>query len=191
MVDALSPSPPQAEPVATRTAAEAAPSSTVAPGFHWPFLDLVRFGAALLVLFGHSRGLYFASIADVPDAGIATRLFYLATGLQHEGVVLFFVVSGFLVGGSAWRNIEAGRFDARLYLINRFSRIYLVLIPALALVFILDRLGANFLADTRFYAERPLFPSGVSAGWTWNQIPCHLASLQGVICYPWGADPPL
>jgi peptidoglycan/LPS O-acetylase OafA/YrhL len=111
--------------------------------------------------------------------------------MQHEGVVLFFVVSGFLVGGSVWRNIEARRFDARLYLINRFSRIYLVLIPALFFVLILDRLGMNFLADTRFYAERPLFPSGVYAGWTWGQIPCHLAALQGAFCNAWGADPPL
>jgi peptidoglycan/LPS O-acetylase OafA/YrhL len=158
---------------------------------HWPFLDLVRFGAALFVLLGHSRGLYFVGIGQAPDAGIATRLFYLITGLQHEGVILFFVVSGFLVGGSVWRNIEQGRFDARLYLINRFSRIYLVLIPALAFVFVLDRLGMNFLADTRFYAERPLFPSGVYAGWTWSQIPCHLAALQGAVCNAWGADPPL
>jgi len=47
---------------------------------HWPFLDLVRFGAALLVLFGHARGLYFESITRVPDAGIGTRLFYLVIG---------------------------------------------------------------------------------------------------------------
>ncbi|MBV9433736.1 MAG: acyltransferase [Hyphomicrobiales bacterium] len=151
----------------------------------------MRFGAAILVLFGHARGLYFESITRVPDAGILTRLFYLFTGLHYEGVMLFFVVSGFLVGGSAWRNIEVGRFDTRLYLINRFSRIYLVLIPALVLVFLVESLGGHFLADTRFYAMRPLFPSEVANGWTWNQIPCHLAALQGVACAPWGADPPL
>ena len=51
---------------------------------HWPFLDLLRFGAALLVLFGHARGLYFESITRVPDAGVGTRLFYLLTGLHYE-----------------------------------------------------------------------------------------------------------
>jgi peptidoglycan/LPS O-acetylase OafA/YrhL len=158
---------------------------------HWPFLDLVRFGAALLVLFGHARGLYFESITQMPDAGLGTRLFYLLTGVHYEGVMLFFVVSGFLVGGSVWRNLETRRFDARLYLVNRFSRIYLVLVPALVLVFAVELLGKHFLADTRFYAMRPLFPSEVADGWTWNQIPCHLAALQGVVCAPWGADPPL
>ncbi|MFI5013603.1 MAG: acyltransferase family protein [Hyphomicrobiales bacterium] len=191
MDEAPSLSPSRSGPIAARPGSGAAPAEKAKEAPHWPFLDLVRFGAALLVLFGHSRGLYFVGIAQAPDAGIATRLFYLVTGLQHEGVILFFVVSGFLVGGSVWRNIEAGRFEARLYLINRFSRIYLVLIPALVLVFILDRLGMSFLADTRFYAERPLFPSGVYAGWTWSQIPCHLASLQGAVCNAWGADPPL
>ena len=52
-------------------------------------------------------------------------------------------------------------------------------------------MGGNLLAQTRFYAMRPLFPSEVADGWTWNQIPCHLAALQGVACAPWGADPPL
>jgi peptidoglycan/LPS O-acetylase OafA/YrhL len=166
-------------------------TETAADALRWPFLDLVRFGAALLVLFGHSRGLYFESISQAPDAGVTTRLFYLLTGLQHEGVVLFFVVSGFLVGGSAWRKIERGGFNARHYLINRFSRIYLVLIPALVFAILIDRLGANLFPETRFYAMRPLFPSGVSDGWTPDQIPCHLAALQGIFCKPIGADPPL
>ncbi|MBV8184557.1 MAG: acyltransferase, partial [Hyphomicrobiales bacterium] len=64
-------------------------------------------------------------------------------------------------------------------------------IPALVLVFLVESLGGHFLADTRFYAMRPLFPSEVAYGWTWNQIPCHLAALQGVACAAWGADPPL
>ena len=43
-------------------------------GGHWPFLDLLRFGAALLVLFGHVRGLLFVSIQDVPAPGLGTNL---------------------------------------------------------------------------------------------------------------------
>jgi peptidoglycan/LPS O-acetylase OafA/YrhL len=191
MMDEPSPSMARSQPVAVPSGLGLGVPPTPADAMHWPFLDLIRFGAALLVLFGHARGLYFTSITQMPDAGIATRLFYLLTGLHYEGVMLFFVVSGFLVGGSIWRNIEARRFDASLYLINRFSRIYLVLIPALVLVFVLERSGARLFADTRFYAMRPLFPSEVAYGWSWDQIPCHLASLQGVLCAPWGADPPL
>ena len=51
---------------------------------------------------------------------------------------MFFIVSGFLVGGSVWRLIAQARFDLGAYLINRFARIYLVFIPALLLVLVLE-----------------------------------------------------
>jgi peptidoglycan/LPS O-acetylase OafA/YrhL len=157
----------------------------------WPFLDLVRFGAALLVMFGHVRGFFFESIAKVEDAGAATKAFYVLTGIHHEAVVLFFVVSGFLIGGRAWALIEQCRFDWTRYCLDRFSRIYLVLIPALVLIGIIDALGSHFFADTRLFGVRPLEPAGITAGWSWGQVPCHLASLQSLACAAWGIDPPL
>jgi len=158
---------------------------------HWPFLDFIRFGAALLVLCGHARGLLFEGIARVEHPNPLVRATYLISGLQHEAVVMFFIVSGFLVGGSAWRMIAAGKFDWRTYLLNRFVRIYLVLIPAFALVLLLDVVGKHFFLDTRFYGVRPLWPAAILDGWTWSQVPCHLFSVQGLLCAPWGADPPL
>src|SRR5262249_47939700 len=83
---------------------------------HWLFLDCARFGAAVLVLFGHSRGLLFESIANVEAPSALTRAAYLVTGLQHEAVVIFFVISGFLVGGAALKRIEDGQFRVALYL---------------------------------------------------------------------------
>jgi peptidoglycan/LPS O-acetylase OafA/YrhL len=160
-------------------------------GRHWPFLDLIRFSAALLVLLGHARGLLLESFARVEQPNPLLRLFYLVSGLQHEGVVMFFIVSGFLVGGSVWRLIAQARFDVGAYLINRFARIYLVFIPALLLALVLDIAGRQFLADGRFYGVRPLLPANIFAEWWWSQIPCHVAALQGLICLPWGVNPPL
>jgi peptidoglycan/LPS O-acetylase OafA/YrhL len=160
-------------------------------GYRWPFLDLVRFGAALLVMFGHFRGLFFESINNVAGAGIATKAFYVVTGVHHEAVVLFFVVSGFLIGGRVWDLIEQGRFNLATYFLDRFSRIYLVLIPALVVVGTISFLGSHLFAETRLFGQRPLVPSGISADWSWAQIPCHLASLQSIACAPWGVDPPL
>lgn len=158
---------------------------------HWAFLDLIRFGAALLVLFGHARGLLFEGIARVEHPNAVVRGFYLISGLQHEGVVMFFIVSGFLVGGSAWRLIARRRFEWGTYLVNRFARIYLVLLPAFALVLALDVAGRHFFLETRFYGVLPLWPAGILDGWDWAQIPCHLFAVQGLLCAPWGADPPL
>jgi peptidoglycan/LPS O-acetylase OafA/YrhL len=158
---------------------------------HWPFLDLLRFGAALLVLFGHTRGLVFTSIQNVPQPGVGTKIFYFISGSHREGVAIFFVVSGFLVGGTAWRSIREKRFEAKSYLASRFSRIYLVLIPAIALAILLDWAGRSFLGETRFYSERPLMPLGFNSDWTWPQMACNLASLQGIFCEPLGMNLPL
>ena len=81
------------------------PDVNLAPprsGAHWPFLDLLRLGAALLVLFGHTRGLIFVSFQDIAQAGLGTKAFYFLTGIHREGVAIFFAVSGFLVGGGVW-----------------------------------------------------------------------------------------
>jgi peptidoglycan/LPS O-acetylase OafA/YrhL len=169
----------------------AADQTVIAPEQHYPFLDVVRFGAALLVLLGHSRGLLLEGIGRVEHPNALTRAFYLVSGLQHEGVVLFFVVSGFLIGGSVWRMMNRTRFDFGIYFINRFARIYLVYIPALLLVLAINIIGNQFFMNTRFYGERPLIPSGTFAGWTWDQIPCHLVALQSLLCTPWGANLPV
>jgi peptidoglycan/LPS O-acetylase OafA/YrhL len=160
-------------------------------GRHWPFLDFVRFTAAVLVLIGHARGLLLVGMAQVDQPNPLIRAFYLVSGLQHEGVLMFFMVSGFLVGGSIWRLMAEVRFDLGAYLINRFARIYLVFIPAMVLALVLNMLGNAFLADGRFYGVRPLLPANIFAEWWWTQIPCHLAAVQGLLCLPWGANPPL
>jgi peptidoglycan/LPS O-acetylase OafA/YrhL len=160
-------------------------------GAHWPFLDLIRFSAALLVLLGHARALVLVGFAGVEHPNPLVRLIYLVSGLQHEGVVMFFIVSGFLVGGSVWRLIAQARFDLGTYLINRFARIYLVFLPALLLALLLDMIGREFLADGRFYGVRPLIPPNIFDDWWWTQIPCHLVALQGLLCLPWGVNPPL
>jgi len=161
------------------------------PGGHWPFLDLLRFGAALLVLFGHTRGLLFTSFQDIAHPGLGTKMFYFLTGIHREGVAIFFAVSGFLVGGAVWRSIRGRRFDAKAYLASRFSRIYLVLLPALALALLFDWAGRFFLGGTRFFGERPLMPMGFTSDWTWPQMACNLAAVQGIFCKPLGVNPPL
>ncbi|MBB4039590.1 peptidoglycan/LPS O-acetylase OafA/YrhL [Microvirga flocculans] len=160
-------------------------------GSHWPFLDLLRFGAALLVLIGHTRGLVFVSFQDIAQAGLATKAFYFLTGIHREGVAIFFAVSGFLVGGAAWRAIRDGRFTARTYFASRFARIYIVLLPALALTVLLDWIGRTYLIDTRFFSERPLEPIDVTSHWSWGQMACNVAAVQGIFCKPLGPNPPL
>ena len=61
------------------------------------------------------------------------------------GVLMFFAISGFLIGGGALEKTRAGDFSFSLYFINRFTRIYIVLLPALLLVWVMDVVGLKSL----------------------------------------------
>jgi peptidoglycan/LPS O-acetylase OafA/YrhL len=58
----------------------------------------------------------------------------MISGYGHAAVIVFFVISGFLVGGRAYDLMVSDdvRTDWTIFLIDRFTRIFLVLIPALA-----------------------------------------------------------
>jgi peptidoglycan/LPS O-acetylase OafA/YrhL len=102
-------------------------------------LDFIRALAAIAVLFSHARVLFLQSGGpDTPSLPI--RLFYMASGYGHSAVMIFFVLSGYLVGGSIVRSLQQGRWSWRQYLLARGARLYIVLIPALLLTVALDAL---------------------------------------------------
>lgn len=99
-------------------------------------LDLVRGIAAFLVCAFHLRQALFVGYGE-SDASILVRFpFYLLTGLGHQSVMVFFVLSGFFVGGSVLR--QAGAFRIGGYALSRLSRLWTVLIPALVFTYFLD-----------------------------------------------------
>ena len=57
-------------------------------------LDLIRGSAALLVVMGHLRSLMFESWNG---GNIFKIIFYAVTSLGHQSVIVFFVLSGFLI----------------------------------------------------------------------------------------------
>jgi len=111
-------------------------------------LDAARGLAALAVLANHTRSLWFAPPAALPPAarGPVTDAFYLATGLGHEAVLVFFVLSGFFVGAAIRRRHAPGAtWLWRDYLVDRLSRLSIVLLPALLLTLLWDTVGAAHL----------------------------------------------
>ena len=71
-------------------------------------LDCLRGVAALLVCLEHLRAFLFVPFAQLKSLGVFTKGFYLVTGLGHQAVMIFFVLSGFLVGGSVITAFQPG-----------------------------------------------------------------------------------
>jgi peptidoglycan/LPS O-acetylase OafA/YrhL len=116
-------------------------------------LDCCRWLAAFAVVVHHVRHLIFAESKLVADKSILLNAIYFVTGLGDEAVIVFFVLSGLLVGGGSLKKFFADRYDARDYAIHRFSRIYTVLIPALFIGGILDLIGTVFFDRSGLYSS--------------------------------------
>jgi peptidoglycan/LPS O-acetylase OafA/YrhL len=94
-------------------------------------LDAVRGVAALLVCAYHVRYLLLMDYSQLTAHRRLWLLPYVVCGLGHQAVLVFFVLSGYLVGGSTVRSIERGSWTWRGYLLHRGVRLWLVLLPAL------------------------------------------------------------
>jgi peptidoglycan/LPS O-acetylase OafA/YrhL len=64
--------------------------------------------------------------------------------VQNFGVVLFFIISGFLIVMSVDNKKDVSNYGFKSFVIERFSRIYSAYIPALFLIFIIDLAGSYF-----------------------------------------------
>ena len=115
-------------------------------------LDLIRGLAALAVFVGHIRTLFYLNAQAAGPVGVTTKLLYFVTGLGHEAVVVFFVLSGLLIGNSVVRANASGRWSWNDYIFNRASRLLVVLLPALALGAVWDNIG--LLAPSSFDVYR-------------------------------------
>jgi peptidoglycan/LPS O-acetylase OafA/YrhL len=104
-------------------------------------LDLMRGAAAIAVCIGHVRGFFFVDWRKVTDVTFVDYLFYFCTGFGHQAVIIFFVLSGYFVGGSVASTWANGTWSWRRYLARRIVRLEIVLIPALLLTCLLDGAG--------------------------------------------------
>ncbi len=112
-------------------------SKTGVPSALSDWLDLARGLAAIEVLLFHSHLLLFQEQLPAASDGPATIYAYATLrSLSAHGaaaVIVFFVLSGYLVGGPALVRAKAGRLNGVDYFSARAARLYVVLIPALAL----------------------------------------------------------
>lgn len=118
-------------------------NSTILPKIHWQrqsqldsnsvhslLISLMRGLAALQVAAAHLRSEMFPGLKGMVDPPLYYQLLAFTTGFAHQAVVVFFLISGWLVGGSLLNRI--GQPGALLsYAIDRATRLWTVLVPAM------------------------------------------------------------
>jgi peptidoglycan/LPS O-acetylase OafA/YrhL len=113
-------------------------------------------------------------------------LLYAPANCGSPAVFWFFVISGYLVGGSVIAEIaQTSSFDFRRYLINRMTRLYVVLLPALALGALLDSVRiATWGANAHAGFENAASLSGVT-------LIGNIFYLQTIVVSTFGSNYPL
>lgn len=106
-------------------------------------LNILRGTAALLVCVSHIRNYFFVDYYEIININYFDKIFYALTSMGHTSVIIFFVISGYLVGGDVIDRYKNNLFNKRKYAIDRLVRLWVVLIPALLLTLALDCVGIN------------------------------------------------
>ena len=115
------------------------------------FLALARWIAALVVLITHAGQLIQISDIMVAPHGPGVYAWWFLAGFSHQAVLVFFVMSGFLIGGDLLLRLDRTDPFLQQYMIDRFSRIYIVMVPALAFGFVVDSIGRRIFPDSGIY----------------------------------------
>lgn len=115
------------------------------------WFDFFRGIAALLVLTGHLRALMFVDYSV--STSVFGQVFYFLTGFGHQAVVIFFVLSGFFIIRSIHESVLSYRWNVKNYILNRMVRLWIVLLPALILTLLWDKIGLYFFHDSYTYAD--------------------------------------
>jgi peptidoglycan/LPS O-acetylase OafA/YrhL len=156
-------------------------------------LDVIRAFAACAVMLGHLRTLFFVDFQHLESKAWYFKGLYFLTGFGHQAVMVFFVLSGFLISATVIRSHAAGQWSWRDYAINRATRLYVVLLPGLLLGLLWDRLGSSLYAAQELYSH-PIRDLGLDVPLQ-NLHPGtffgNLFFLQTIVCRTFGSNGPL
>src|SRR5215471_15334526 len=122
------------------------------------YLDPVRAMAAAVVFGGHSL-LIFGCYDQSSGAGCAVGTMLIPFHMAHSAVILFFVLSGYVITYVATER----EFEMSAFAFSRVARIYSVAIPAILLTICVDLL----IWSTGNHDEIPAYQY---KGW-WKYLP--------------------
>ena len=159
-------------------------------------LDFIRGFAAVVVMAGHLRVAWFVNYEQLPSHSWLDKAFYFVTGLGHQSVMIFFVLSGFFIAGSVSAAFDRDKWSWREYAINRLTRLWVVLLPALLVTLVVDQIGIGLTHGAGYDGRyRELINSGPSpaipANFSIATFVGNMAFLQTIVTPVFGSNGPL
>ncbi|MFP5310022.1 MAG: acyltransferase family protein [Actinomycetes bacterium] len=157
-------------------------------------LDDLRGAAAMLVVLGHARALSFPPFSDVSADGIgrvAVLAVYAATGLGRQAVFVFFVLSGYLIlGSAAGAAVRSPTRPVRTFVSSRVARLVVVHWPAIALTLVLDAVSRATIPDRLAEVARTsaVLPEAALRAPTAAEVVGNAVFLQTVLVRPLGTN---
>ena len=157
-------------------------------------LDALRAAAAIIVVFCHWR---YAMFADQPSFTFTQKVVFspvcFMAWAAPLAVMVFFVLSGYLVSGSVLRTMRGGDFSLRVYGCHRLIRLWVVLIPALLVGGLVDFVGLHHHAAYALYTGHVLNHEAVNVFDRFNGTAflSSLAFLQTIHGKVFGSNVPL
>ena len=157
------------------------------------FLHLLRIFSALIVCVGHTKEFLFVQMSDT--ANLLEKLTRLFLGLGSSAVLVFFFLSGYLVGGNTIRNLINQELNFGTYIFNRLTRLWIVLVPALLLTFSLNTFTCRSSNISLYCTANPILASHATIPPLFSQKSSDLFSnvffIQPFKGLPWGGNGPL
>lgn len=140
------------------------------------WMDQFRWVAALVVVVSHVGGPLLVSLSQLaPEDRPSLQYAYsFIAGFAHPAVMIFFVLSGYFVGGSLCAENERQRPSATDYFSKRIVRLWIVLIPTLVLSYALTLIGTQIYPVA--YSDEKYAAIGA------QELVCNLAFLQNAFC---------
>lgn len=110
-------------------------------------IDFFRWTSAWVVALCHIRDHVFVGWSGWTLKSVVADAFTFFIGMANVAVLMFFVISGYLVGGALFSRFTAGHANLGRYAFDRLTRLYVVFIPGLLLTLVAGWLQAWSLGD--------------------------------------------
>lgn len=145
-------------------------------------MNLLRGVASLQVAAAHLRAEIYPGLRNLDEPGLAYMALAFFTGFAHQAVMVFFLISGWLVGGSLLNKIGQPR-ALRSYAIDRATRLWTVLVPTFMMMIGIGLITGAATTEPAGFGSPGEFSAGTFLG--------NVLGLQTIVVDRFGGNYPL